>query len=284
MKLAVYGSRHQEEYIPQIAAFLAELAQRGDSVVMHSKLYQYLLHAVPAALACVTRVTDGPDFEADFAVSLGGDGTFLRTAAWVADKEIPVTGVNTGHLGFLASEGVERLSGLPGRLAAGDYDLDRRSLIEVHADGFKGWPYVLNEVTITKSESSSMIHVRARIDGVELADYRADGLIVATPTGSTAYNLSVGGPIVQPSAPVFVLSPIAAHSLSMRPLVVSDRSCLDFVCEGRAPRYRLTVDGRASVLELDTPVSLRRAPFCVVAVQMRDHNFADTLRNKLQWG
>ncbi|MDO4320530.1 MAG: NAD(+)/NADH kinase [Bacteroidales bacterium] len=284
MKLAVYGSRHQEDYIPAIADFLLCLKDRGDSVVMHAKLYQYLLHAVPAALACVTRVTDTPDFDADFAVSLGGDGTFLRTAAWVGDKEIPVVGVNTGHLGFLASIGVDELAGLPARLADGDYELDRRSLIEVTVPDYKGWPYALNEVTLTKSESSSMIHVHAGIDGVELADYRADGLIVATPTGSTAYNMSVGGPIVQPSAPVFVLSPIAAHSLSMRPLVVADTSRLDLACEGRAPRYRLTVDGRATVLGLDTPVSLAKAPFCVVAVQMRGHNFADTLRNKLQWG
>ena len=284
MKLAVYGSRHQEEYIPEIAAFLMCLKDRGDSVVMHAKLYRYLLHAVPAALACVTRVTEESDFDADFAVSLGGDGTFLRTAAWVGDKELPVVGVNTGHLGFLASADVSDLNDLPRRLAAGDYLLDRRSLIEVSVPGYKGWPYAINEVTLTKSESSSMIHVHARIDGTELADYRADGLIVATPTGSTAYNLSVGGPIVQPEAPVFVLSPIAAHSLSMRPLVVADTSRLELSCEGRAPRYRLTLDGRASVLDLDTPVTLVKAPFSAVAVQMRGHSFAATLRNKLQWG
>lgn len=284
MKLAVYGSRHQEEYIPRIARFLTGLSGRGHTVVMHSKLYRYLLHAVPAALACVTRVTDAPDFDADYAVSLGGDGTFLRTAAWVGSKEIPVIGVNTGHLGFLASIGIDELDGLAERLAAGEFVLERRSLIEVGADGLAGWPYALNEVTLTKSESSSMIHVCARIDGTDLADYRADGLIIATPTGSTAYNMSVGGPIMQPTAPVFALSPIAAHSLSMRPLVVSDTSRLDLTCHGRAPKFRLTVDGRATVLDLDTPVSLRKAPFGVVAVQMRGHNFADTLRNKLQWG
>lgn len=284
MKLAIYGSRHQDGFIPAIAAFLDDLARAGHTAVMHAKLYRYLLHAVPASLGCVTRVTDTPDFTADFALSLGGDGTFLRTAAWVAEKEIPVIGVNTGHLGFLASFDIGDLPTIPGRLERGDFAVERRSLVKVDAPGVQGWPYALNEVTLAKAESASMIHVEARIDGVELADYRADGLIVATPTGSTAYNLSVGGPIVQPGSPVLVLSPIAAHSLSMRPLVVNDASRLEFTCRGRSPRFRLSIDGRATALPLDTPVSVTRAPFVLRAIHLPGHNFADTLRSKLLWG
>lgn len=284
MRLAIYGSRHQDGFIPRIADFLGEVAAAGHTAVMHAKLYRYLLHAVPASLACVTRVTDTPDFAADFAVSLGGDGTFLRTAAWVAEKEIPVIGVNTGHLGFLASFDIDGLRHITARLESGDFAVESRSLIKVEAPGVQGWPYALNEVTLAKAESASMIHVEARIDGVELADYRADGLIVATPTGSTAYNLSVGGPIVQPGSPVLVLSPIAAHSLSMRPLVVNDASRLDFICRGRSPRFRLSIDGRASALPLETPVRITRAPFCLRAIHTAGHNFADTLRSKLLWG
>lgn len=283
MKFAIYGSRHQEEFIPDIRHFLLSLQSEGHQAVMHSKLYKYLLHAIPAALGCVTRVTDGDDFTADFAVSLGGDGTFLRTAAWVGAKEIPVIGVNTGHLGFLNALDISALDTLVSRLPRG-YQTERRTLLQVSEPGLDGWPYALNEVTLTKCESASMVQVQARIDGVPLADYRADGLIIATPTGSTAYNLSVGGPIVAPTAPVFALSPIAAHSLSMRPLIIDDRSRLEFTCHGRASSFRITLDGRAYTLPIDTTVKLTKAPFRLHVVQLDEHNFADTLRRKLQWG
>lgn len=284
MKLAIYGSRHQDEFLPQISAFLAEVKGRGCAVVMHAKLYQYLLHAAPDTLSGITHVTDSPEFSADYAVSLGGDGTFLRTAAWVGDKGIPVVGVNTGHLGFLASFDVADLADLPSRLEAGDFSLEYRSLVKVEAPGIQGSPFALNEVTINKAESASMIDIEAAIDGVPLADYRADGLIVATPTGSTAYNLSVGGPIVQPGSPVLVISPIAAHSLSMRPLVVNDTARLTFKSRGRSARLRLSIDGRASTLPIDTPIAISAAPFKLCAVHAPGHNFADTLRSKLQWG
>ncbi len=284
MILAIYGSRHQDEFLPRISTFLDKLHRLGHTVVMHTKLYQYLLHAIPASLACVTRVTDTTDFTAHYVMSLGGDGTFLRAAAWVAEKEIPVVGVNTGHLGFLASFDIDGLENLADRLATGNVTVESRSLIKVEAPGVQGWPYALNEVTVTKAETASMIHVGATIDGVPLADYRADGLIVATPTGSTAYNLSVGGPIVQPGTPVLVLSPIAAHSLSMRPLVINDASLLNLTARGRSPRFRLSIDGRATQLPIGTTVSLSRAPFDLRAIHTPGHNFADTLRSKLQWG
>lgn len=284
MKLAIYGSRRQEAYLSQIEAFLIEMSRRGDTAVMHGKLYEYLLHLMPLALKCVERVTDDTDFTADYAVSIGGDGSFLRTAAWVADKGIPILGVNTGHLGFLASLGVDDLPQLPALLERADFTLQSHSLIQIVEPALDIWPYALNEITVGKSETSSIITVNVHLDDIHLANYRADGLIVCTPTGSTAYNLSVGGPIVQPSAPVFILSPIAAHSLSMRPLVIDDTSMLTMHCDSRKPRYRLSVDGRSSVFELSQPVVLRRAPFVVKSILLPGHNFADTLKNKLSWG
>lgn len=284
MKLAIYGSKRQQDYLPLIEQFMLELDRRSDSVVMHTKLYNYLLHLIPRALKCVTRVCDTCDFTADYAVSLGGDGSFLRTAAWVADKEIPVLGVNTGHLGFLASMDIDRLPQLPEIIERGAFSIVPLSLLEVVSPRIAGWPFALNEVTVSKSESSSIVGVNVWVDGVDLAHYRADGLIVATPTGSTAYNLSVGGPIVVPHAPVFVLSPIAAHSLSMRPVVLADDVTLDMQCEGRSPQYRISLDGRSSSHPMDEPVKLRRAPFVVRAMQLEGHNFPATLREKLAWG
>lgn len=284
MIIALYGSKRQEAYLDTIRTFLLALRQRGDSVVMHAKLFRYLEGFFPDALDCVTVVTDSTDFTADVAVCLGGDGSFLRTAAWVERKGIPILGVNTGHLGFLASADIDLLPDIPDILERGDYRVVPLSLIEVCSPRVDGWSYALNEVTLTKSETSSIMSIRADIDGNPLADYRADGLIVSTPTGSTAYNLSVGGPIVQPEAPVFVLSPIAAHSLSMRPLVVADDSELHFSCSSRTPKFRLSIDGRATVLDLDSPVRLRKAPFSVMAIRLPGHTFASTLRDKLSWG
>ncbi len=284
MKLAIYGSRRQDSYLPQLEAFFKELASRGDEVVMHSKLYHYLKHLMLRSLACVTRVVYDSDFTADFAISVGGDGSFLHTAAWVAEKEIPVVGINTGHLGFLASLGIDGLQALPDRLISDELTIEDRSLIAVDCQKVNGWAYALNEVAITRVDTSSIINVRAQIDGVDLADYRADGLLVATPTGSTAYNLSVGGPIVQPSAPVFVVSPIAAHSLSMRPLVISDNSRLELSVESRSPRFLLSIDGRSTVLDTDTHVALHKANFATKVVKFPSNDFANTLRNKLLWG
>lgn len=283
MRLAIYGSRHQEPYLDSIEAFFKALSAAGDEAVVHSKLYNYLMHLMPGALASVTRVTDSCDFKADYAVSIGGDGSFLRTAAWVADKEIPVIGVNTGHLGYLTTLPVAELPMLPELLRRGTPPTTDRSLIAVTCRGAGGWLYALNEVAITKADNASIIDIKAMIDGSPLADYRADGLLVSTPTGSTAYNLSVGGPIVQPTAPVFVLSPVAAHSLSMRPLVVADTSELSFRCESRARNFRIAIDGRSYAIDLDTEVMLARAPFSIKVVQLGGADFAQTLRNKLQW-
>lgn len=284
MRIAIYGSKRQEPYLDAIAAFLQRLAERGDSVVMHPKIYRYLNERINLPDGVPELIADTACFDADFAVSLGGDGSFLRTAAWLAHREIPIAGVNTGHLGFLASCGIDELGALPDILEGGQFDVRSHSLIEVVEPRVDGWPFALNEVTVTKGEGASIVDVAAKLDGIDLAVYRADGIIVATPTGSTAYNLSVGGPIVQPTAPVFVISPIAAHSLSMRPFVIDDSAVLTLECESRFPKFRLTLDGRVTDLPQGTRVILSKAPFVVKAVVLPGHNFARTLREKLSWG
>ena len=165
----------------------------------------------------------------------------------------------------------------------GDFRAEHRRMLQVVEPQLKIWPYALNEVAVTKGDRSSMIVARTLVDGIQLADYRADGLLVATPTGSTAYNLSVGGPIVQPAAPVMVLSPIAAHSLSMRPLVISDESEIRSTVNCRKSHFRLSLDGRSVLLDEGTTVTLRRAPFVITALQLAEHDFASTLRDKLSW-
>lgn len=284
MKIAIYGSRRQDAHLQKLEAFMGIMAQQGCEVVMHPKLYRYLMHLMPAALAAVRRVLDdASESGADLAVSIGGDGTFLRTAEWIGAAGTPIAGVNTGHLGYLTAVGIDGLPQLLPAFMAGEMEVSPRALIKVEAEGLDIAPYALNEVAVLKAETAAMIQVRAMLDGRPLADYRADGLLVSTPTGSTAYNLSVGGPIVQPTAPVWVVSPIAAHSLSMRPLVVNDSSALVLQPTGRTPHVRIGIDGRTAVLDTGTSLTLTRAPYCINVLRLPGRDFASTLRDKLHW-
>lgn len=260
------------------------LGSQSAEVVMHRKLYSYLLHYDALALKCVTRVVDEGDFDADLALSLGGDGTFLRTAAWLGDKGIPVLGINTGHLGYLTGMSLAELSqtDLRSLFDPMKFRIEPRALLSVDSPALTK-PYALNEVTIVKCEGASLIDARCEVDGNYLADYRADGVIVATPTGSTAYNLSVGGPILAPSTPAVVIAPIAAHTLTMRPLVLPDDSVLRFIVSSRAGKFRITADGRPLTLPEDSEVVISKAPFSLPVIVKSGHFFSETLRSKLNW-
>ena len=283
MTIAIYGSRQQQPYAAQIERMLRHIVLTGTDIEMHPKLYDHLAE-LGVSLAGVRQASlSGPDQECSLVLSIGGDGTFLRTAAWVGRLGIPIIGINTGHLGYLATMNIDDASsdkGVDGMLNA-DFAIEERTLLEVYSPEVRGWRYALNEVCIAKDDSVSMIQADTFVDGIELAQYRADGLIIATPTGSTAYNLSAGGPIVQPTAPVLVVAPIAAHSLGMRPLVIDDHSVLDISVSGRARAFRLSLDGRSTVLPMDTEVRIRRAPFVCRIAMRPDSAFPVSLRRKL---
>lgn len=286
MKVAIYGNMYQEDYLNHLSDFLDALSHSGIKVEIESRFYNYLTRVLPGELP-VDGVIVGSDFDADMAISIGGDGTFLRTARWVGDKQIPILGINTGHLGYLADITVDDLIPAVDDLKNGLYKIENRSLIEVTStrkEAIVDWNYALNEVAIIKQDTASMIEVETMVNDVELATYKGDGLIVSTPTGSTGYNLSVGGPIVEPTAPNWIISPIAAHSLTMRPLVVSDSRELTITTNSRATNYRVSLDGRSVTLPVGSTIKLRKAPFVVKVVQRLKHNFGDTLRNKLLWG
>ena len=234
----------------------------------------------------VNDLIKGDDFNAAIALSIGGDGTFLRTAQRVGEKEIPILGINTGHLGYLADVTVNEANDKLQNLLDGKYHVESRTMIAVTSPDAKLdlWRYALNEVAILKEDTSSMIEMEATVDDSHLATYLADGLIVSTPTGSTGYNLSVGGPIVAPSAPVWAISPVAAHSLTMRPLIVADDSVISVTTRSRSETYRISLDGRSQTLPVGTTIEMRRAPFVTRVIQRLDHRFTDTLRSKLLWG
>lgn len=229
----------------------------------------------------------------DRVISLGGDGTFLRAAQWVGRSQVPILGINTGHLGFLASYSLDETDELIKAILNPVVTVEPRMLLHIECAGMPDdfWPYALNEVAFMKSDTSSMLNVRTWIDGHYLADYLADGLIVATPTGSTAYNLSVGGPILDPTLRAMVLTPIAPHSLTMRPLVVRGDSEVSAAVFSKANNYRVSIDGRQFTMPCctqgktcDPQVKITRADVVVNIMRRPDSHFSEILRNKLLWG
>lgn len=284
MKIAVFGNIYQSRKSVSAKRFFEVMARYDVEFHIDGEFMDFLMaqHVLPAN---VHRIT-GNDFEADIAVSIGGDGTFLKTAERVNGRNIPIVGINAGRLGFLADISEDELSDLADELFSGDYRTEARSMLEVTGVPFPAgyWPYALNEVAVLKQESSSMITINTRLGGEILNSYQSDGLIISTPTGSTGYSLSVGGPVLMPQTSNFVISPVAPHSLNVRPLVVSDNDEVDLSVISRTGNYLLSLDGRSIVMSCKTEIKLRKAPFSTILLKRHKHNFLDTLRNKLMWG
>lgn len=284
MRIAINGNRHQEGHFADIDRLVTEIIARGDDVVMSRPFFDYLSEHLGSRfeLGITPMPLSVPPAGASLAISIGGDGAFLKTARWLAGNETPIAGINTGHLGFLSAFSFDDPNSIA-RLLRGDYGVENRSVLRVETSSGQRF-HALNEIAVTRGENASMITCRTTINGHASLSYLGDGLIISTPTGSTAYNLSVGGPILDPSLPGWVMSPIATHSLSMRPLVVNDSSEIDIAVELRAKTYRLLVDGRSEVLPMETTLRVTKAPHCVKVVVERDHPFTETLRTKLGLG
>lgn len=283
MIIAINGNRHQEAHLADIDRLVSAFMRRDDSIVMTDRFLDYLTDRIGSRFSIGIRhirISEKP--LADLAIAIGGDGAFLKTAAWIGDSAIPVAGINTGHLGFLAAFSFDRPEEIECHLLGGKYTVECRSLLEATTPA--GTFYALNEAAITRGENASMVTVDTRINGHHSLTYKGDGLIIATPTGSTAYNLSVGGPILDPSVAGWVISPIAAHSLSIRPLVINDSSLLTAEIALRANSFRLTLDGKPLSLEAPCRLEFRKAPFGVNIVKLPEHTFTDTLRSKLGLG
>ncbi|MBQ8939804.1 MAG: NAD(+)/NADH kinase [Paludibacteraceae bacterium] len=228
----------------------------------------------------------------DFALSVGGDGTFLTSAAVIGNKNIPILGVNVGHLGFLADVQSQDLDDILQKLVAGEYTIERRSLLNVKVLDKEGIlrndlvmaPNALNEVAILKQGLTNMLTIETKVNGELLHTYHSDGLVISTPTGSTAYNLSIGGPLVVPQNRTIILTPIAPHSLTVKPIVVPDDWTFDIRVNSRYDTYMVSVDGRSQSLSTDMSLHIERANYTVKVVQIGDNSFLKSLRTKLNWG
>lgn len=286
MNITVYGNTAQSARIAELALFLRHLASSGHRVCIWRPFDEYL-RGLNGSVAELTPV-DAPPADADIVLTLGGDGTLLHAAAWCGDRRIPLLGVNTGHLGFLTSYSLSDTHLLLADLGTDRLLAERRTLLRVESpdapppEGL--WPYALNEVAILKAESASMISVHATTDLAYVADYRADGLIIATPTGSTAYNLSAGGPIIEPTLDCLALTPIAPHTLSLRPLVISSDTRLTTRTSSRCGTYRVALDGRSFTLPAESRLRIAAAADPLLLLRRADVPFPKLLRNKLHWG
>lgn len=260
------------------------MLSRGMNVVAEDNFYRYLLShdALPTGCGSI----ENADTDVKLVVSFGGDGTFLHAAQWVGSRRIPILGVNTGHLGFLASWMIDDANAIIETICRDEMSIERRSLLMVKCKAMPRhvWRYALNEVSILKENTASMITVSTRVDDFFLTDYLVDGLVISTPTGSTAYNLSAGGPILQPTLDAWVLSPIAPHTLTMRPLVIDARSVVTAIPSSRSGGCMVSIDGRSFSVPSDSEITLCRAPFPTLIARRHTDNFAATLRNKLLWG
>lgn len=287
MKIAVYGRKIDVKFRDFIDEFFQTLNKYKIEIFLHERFYEHLKEntgSVPIPAKLFNSYEDIKN-DVDFVVSIGGDGTFLDTISLVRNSKIPVFGINTGKLGFLASISPEHMVDAIDSIYHGKYSIEKRTLLELQTsiDVFGEFNYALNDVTIQK-KGSEMITIHVYIDGRYLNTYWSDGLIIATPTGSTAYSLSVGGPVVLPNASDFIISPISPHNLTMRPLVVPDNAQLVLKPEGRCSQYLLSMDHRSQVIDRSTKIVIKKAPFNINVLRLNSLSYYSTLRNKLMWG
>ncbi|MEM9921466.1 MAG: NAD kinase [Bacteroidota bacterium] len=222
----------------------------------------------------------------DFVITLGGDGTILQATTVIRDSNVPIMGINLGRLGFLASIEKKMIVEAISLLKKGMYSLDERSLLylESNISVFGETRFALNDCTLLKRDTSSMIVIHTYINGEYLSSYWADGIIISTPTGSTGYSLSCGGPIIFPNSGNFVITPVAPHNLNIRPIVISDNSVISFDIEGRSDNFLCTLDSRFETISSEHQLAVRKADFTIKLVQLRDMSFMRTMREKLTWG
>lgn len=287
MLVAIYNRTFDEEDIPTFQKLVEALEEHRIQMVVFKAFYERLNSHVQFA-ECPRLFTSKDDLppHTDMLISLGGDGTLLDTVIFVGNTAIPLIGINLGRLGFLAAIPVEEMERAVLSLVRGSYTLEKRTLIHLDASLplFGNAPFALNEFTLHRKDSSSMIKIHTYLNGEFLNTYWADGLIIATPTGSTGYSLSCGGPVVFPQASSFVITPVAPHNLNTRSIVVPDDNVISFEVEGRAEQFLATLDARTESIASGTQLAVRRESFTISLVRPDDHNFLQTIRQKLYWG
>ena len=285
LTFALFGSVYHSSKCDFVQQLFRSLHAKGAHVMVDKAYFDFL------KCDCGISLFDAVPFEGsisgiDYAISIGGDGTLLRTASRVMAQQTPVLGVNTGRLGFLADTLPERVEQAIENLYAGNYKIEHHTAIEVEAVGekLKGCPYALNDIAILKRDHASMIRIDAFVDEKYLVTYQADGLIVSTPTGSTAYSLSNGGPIIVPDANVLCLTPVAPHSLGVRPIIIRNSSVIRLKVHSRSHNFLIAVDGRSQPMQETTDIIIRKASYTVNILRRSSQHYFEVLKEKMGWG
>jgi len=287
MKIVVYGNKFNKEASPYVEQLFNLLIEKGVQISVNNSLFEFTKQFFPLNEKVIVKNKKSLlEVDTDFLISVGGDGTILDTITTVRDSNVPILGVNTGRLGFLANNTKDEILSSVNSLLSGEFKIDSRTLLSLksNVNQFGEDNFALNEFTLHKKDSSMMMTVHVFIDGEFLNSYWADGVIVATPTGSTAYSLSCGGPLLSPGSDNFVITPIAPHNLNLRPLVVKDDVEILLKMEGRDAEFLTTLDSRSQTVKQDAVITLKKASFNVNLIQFNHQNFFSTIRNKLYWG
>lgn len=288
MKVAVFGTSVSDKFLPVIEKFFAFFEKRKIDIQLFKPFYDFLTKELNVEPYYSSFFSSFEDFDGDnkFIFSVGGDGTFLHSVVNIRNFDIPVVGVNSGRLGFLADISEEQVNNALSDIFSGKYSIVERSMLEIQYsnDDTPDFNFALNELAVLKTDSSSMINITAKCNGELLNNYWADGLIVATPTGSTAYSLSVGGPILTPDSRNFVITPLAPHNLTIRPMVVPDKNEITLKVDGRGTNFLTSLDYRSKAVEFSNELTIKKANVTLKTLQLPDLDFFNTLRNKLMWG
>uniref|UniRef100_UPI00307906CC NAD kinase n=1 Tax=Phocaeicola coprophilus TaxID=387090 RepID=UPI00307906CC len=285
LRFALFGNTYQEHKSAHVTHLLEILRRKKAQICISNEFYDFLRNHTKADLSGL-EVFEGNNFSADMVLSIGGDGTFLKAASRVGKKEIPILGINTGRLGFLADVLPDQMEDAFDEIYQGNYLAEPRRVLKLTCNGhvLKGYPYGLNEIAVLKRDTSSMITIHAYINGEPLNVYQADGLVISTPTGSTGYSLSVGGPILVPQSGTISLTAVAPHSLNVRPIVIRDDWEITLDVESRSHNFLIAVDGRSETCREGTRLTIKRADYYVRIVKRCHHSFFNTLREKMMWG
>ena len=288
MNIAIFGINIDPVFSPDLAKLFLLLKEREMKIFMFQPFHEFILQHCQLRPEIAGLFRSGKDLPDDvqFLFSIGGDGTFLQSVLTLKNKSIPAVGLNLGRLGFLSDISRDDMNEAIDHILNGRYEIEERSVLQLEEKGrlFGDFNYALNEIAVTKLDTSSMIRIHTHLNGDYLATYWADGLVISTATGSTAYSLSVGGPILTPDSKSIIITPIAPHNLTVRPIVVPDHIPLRLQVEGRGHQFLASLDSRSEAIDFPGELHIRKADFHVQTLKLPGHSFFSTLRNKLMWG
>jgi NAD+ kinase len=289
MKIAIFGQYYQNN-TAEIVRKVVDFLETNSILISFERTFLATLQEKNIVTQKYSSFSNASELDADFEalISIGGDGTILKAATFIRDKNIPIIGINAGRLGFLATVQYENIEALLQKVLVKDYIISKRSLLSVRTvpeyENFKDLDFALNEVTVARKDTTSMITIDTMLNEEYLTSYWADGLIVSTPTGSTGYSLSCGGPVLTPEVASFVVTPMAPHNLNARPLVITDDTEITLKVSGREEQFLISLDSRIAAVSKDTTVYIKKASFTLSVIEFKDETFLTTIRKKLLWG